>query len=37
MQTIFAKLSVTIPVSGDREATLRRAINRAIEDVESAH
>ena len=37
MQTIFAKLSVTLPVSGDREGTLRRAISRAIEDVENAH
>jgi hypothetical protein len=37
MQTIFAKLSVTLPVSGDREGTLRRAISSAIEDVESAH
>ena len=37
MQTIFAKLSVTLPVSGDREGTLRRAISRAIEDIESSH
>jgi hypothetical protein len=37
MQAIFAKLSVTLPVSGDREGTLRRAISSAIEDVESAH
>lgn len=37
MRTIFAKLSVTLPVSGDREGTLRRAIRRAIEDVESSH
>ena len=35
MQTIFANLSVTLPVSEDREGTLRRAINRAIEDVET--
>ena len=37
MQTIFAKLSVTLPVSGDREGTLRRAISTAIEDIESSH
>lgn len=37
MQTIFAKLSVTLPVSGDREGTLRRAISSAIEDLESSH
>jgi len=36
MQTIFAKLSVTLPVSGDREGTLRQAISRAIEDVENS-
>jgi hypothetical protein len=37
MQTIFAKLSATLPVSGDREGTLRRAINTALEDVESSY
>jgi len=37
MQAIFAKLSVTLAVSGDREGTLRRAISSAIEDVESSH
>ena len=37
MQAIFAKLSVTLPVSGDREGTLRRAISSAIEDIESSH
>ena len=37
MQTIFAKLSVTLPVSGDREGTLRRAIRSAIEDIENSH
>jgi hypothetical protein len=37
MQTIFAKLSVTLPVSADREGTLRRAISRAIEDLEGSH
>jgi hypothetical protein len=34
MQAIFAKLSVTLPVSADREGTLRRAISSAIEDLE---
>jgi len=37
METIFAKLSVTLPVSGDREGTLRRAISSAIDDLESPH
>ncbi len=37
MQTIFAKLSVTLSVSEDREGTFRRAISSAIEDVERAH
>jgi len=35
MQEIFAKLSVTLPVSADREGTLRRAIVSAIEDLEA--
>jgi len=37
METIFAKLSATLPVSGDREGTLRRAINSALEDVENSY
>jgi hypothetical protein len=37
MQAIFAKLSVTLPVSADREGTLRRAISSAIEDLEGSH
>lgn len=35
MQQIFAKLSATLPVSADREGTLRRAIVSAIEDLEA--
>lgn len=35
MKRIFAKLSVTLPVSADREGTLRRAIISAIEDLEA--
>jgi hypothetical protein len=35
MKRIFAKLSVTLPVSADREGTLRRAIVSAIEDLEA--
>lgn len=37
MQAIFTKLSVTLPVSADREGTLRRAISSAIEDLEGSH
>jgi len=37
MQAIFAKLSTTLPVSADREGTLRRAISSAIEDLEGSH
>ena len=37
MQAIFTKLSVTIPVSADREGTLRRAIISAMEDLEGSH
>lgn len=37
MQTIFTKLSATLPVSSDRERTLRRAISSAIEDLEGSH
>lgn len=36
MQEIFAKLSVNLPVSADREGTLRRAIASAIEDLEGS-
>lgn len=36
MQAIFTKLSVTLPVSANREGTLRRAISRAIEDLEGS-
>lgn len=35
MKRIFAKLSVTLPVSADREGTLRRAIVSAIEDLDA--
>lgn len=35
MEEIFAKLSVTLLVSADREGTLRRAIISAIEDLEA--
>lgn len=35
MQRIFATLSITLPVSADREGTLRRAIVSAIEDLET--
>lgn len=34
MQRTFATLSMTLPVSADREGTLRRAILRALEDIE---
>lgn len=34
MQRTFATLSMTLPVSVDREGTLRRAILRALEDIE---
>jgi hypothetical protein len=37
MRAIFTKLSVTIPVSADREGTLRRAIISALEDLEGSH
>lgn len=37
MQAIFTKLSVTLPVSADREGTLRHAISSAIEDLEGSH
>jgi len=35
MQRIFATLTMTLPVSTDREGTLRRAIISAIEELES--
>lgn len=34
MERTFATLSMTLPVSADREGTLRRAILRALEDIE---
>ncbi len=35
MQRVFAALSVTLPVSTDREGTLQRAIRSAIDELES--
>jgi hypothetical protein len=35
MQRIFATLTMTLPVSADREGTLRRAIRSAIEELDS--
>jgi len=35
MQRIFATLTMTLPVSTDREGTLRRAITSAIEELDS--
>lgn len=35
MQRMFATLSITLPVSMDREGTLQRAIKSAIEELES--
>ena len=35
MQRIFATLTITLPVSADREGTLRRAIRAAIEEMDN--
>lgn len=35
MQRVFATLTVTLPVSADREGTLQRAMRSAIEELES--
>lgn len=35
MQRIFATLTMTLPVSADRDGTLRRAIKSALEEVDS--
>jgi hypothetical protein len=35
MQRIFATLTITLPVSADREGTLRRAIRAVIEEMDS--
>jgi hypothetical protein len=34
MQRVFATLTITLPVSTDREGTLQRAIKSAIEELE---